>query len=293
MGSRVSRAGLSLSEHGGCLVVVGTPLGNLGDFSPRGQQALATADVIACEDSRRTGKLLSHCGVSGKRLIVVNDHTEVPQLEQVVGEIRQGNTVVLVSDAGMPTVSDPGRRLVSAVVEAGLLVEVVPGPTAAITALSFSGFSADRFVFEGFLPRKGVLRQARVQGIADELRTVVLYEAPHRLRRTLTDLSVACDESRLVVVGRELTKLHEEAIRGTLKAVGDHFAEVEPRGEFVVVLSGAEPRKVVFDDDSLRLALRQGIAAGLSRRDAVVEVVAMSGKPKRYVYELAVSLGEG
>ena len=276
------------SASAGRLVIVGTPIGNLADLSERGREALSDADLVVCEDSRRTGQLLSHLGLSGKKKIVANDHTESSQTERIVSAVAEGSEVVLVSDAGMPTVSDPGRLVVAAIVSAGLEVGVVPGPTAAMSALSVSGFTADRFVFEGFLPRKGVERGRRLAELAQEQRTVVLYEAPHRLTRTVGDLIEVRGESAKICVGREVTKWYEEIIHGTLLDVRDRFTETEPRGEFVLVLEGAPV--VEIGDSEVSAMLEACRDEGLSRRDAVDEVVGLSGKRKRQVYSLALAV---
>ncbi|MGH9234973.1 MAG: 16S rRNA (cytidine(1402)-2'-O)-methyltransferase, partial [Acidimicrobiales bacterium] len=223
----------------GALVLVGTPIGNLGDLSPRAAEVLAGADVVCCEDTRRTGKLLALAGIERRPFVVLNEHTEGREVPRVVERIERGQRVALVSDAGMPAISDPGERLVAAVVAAGLAVEVVPGPSAAVAALVVSGLPAGRFVFEGFLPRKGLARRQRLAGVAAEPRTTVLYEAPHRLARTLADLVEVCGAERRVAVAREITKLHEQVWRGTLAGAVAWVAEREPPGEIVLVLAGA------------------------------------------------------
>jgi 16S rRNA (cytidine1402-2'-O)-methyltransferase len=275
----------------GSLVVVGTPIGNLGDLSPRVIEALGSADAIACEDTRRTGRLLAHAGVRSPALLVANEHTEVARTAGILDRLARGQRVALVSDAGMPTVSDPGRRIVDAVARAGYHVTVVPGPVAATTALAVSGFEADRFVFEGFLPRKGPVRAERLAALAAEERTMVLYEAPHRLRRTLADLTGVFGPDRPVAVVRELTKLHEEVLRGSLGEAETHFADVEPRGELVIVVAGQRPAPAEVGDGQLAAALDAALARGLSRRDAVSEVVADTGAAKRRVYDLATGVG--
>jgi 16S rRNA (cytidine1402-2'-O)-methyltransferase len=267
-------------------VLVGTPIGNLGDLTPRAVETLAAADLVCCEDTRRTGRLLQHAGIRARELRVVNDHTEQRAVADVVARIARGEVVAVVSDAGMPGISDPGELLVAAVVAAGQPVEVVPGPSAAVTALVASGLPAGRFVFEGFLPRKGSGRTQRVAATAAERRTVVLYEAPHRLARTLADLAAACGGDRRVVLARELTKLHEEHWRGSLTDAVAHAAAVDPRGEYVLVLEGApEPGEVT--DDDIAAALERARAAGATTRDAVAEVAADLGVAKRRVYALA------
>ena len=199
----------------GRLVLVGTPIGNLGDLSPRAVEALTSADTIACEDTRRTRALLAHLGVpGGRRLLAVHDHNEAAAVRDVVDRLDEGERLVVVTDAGMPGISDPGERLVAAAAAAGHRVEVVPGPSALLAALVVSGLSTSRFVFEGFLPRKGSTRAQRLAELAGEARTVILFEAPHRVRQTVTDLAAAAGGLRRVVLVRELTKLHEEVWRG-------------------------------------------------------------------------------
>ena len=270
----------------GALVLVGTPIGNLGDLSPRAIEALAAADAVACEDTRRTGRLLAHIGVRVPALIVMNDHTEGEVIDSILGRLGTGERVVVVSDAGMPGVSDPGERLVAAAAAAGHRIEVVPGPSAAVTALVGSGLPAGRFVFEGFLPRKGSGRSERLAELRLERRTVLLYEAPHRLERTLSDLIDVCGADRRVAFGRELTKLHEEFWRGTLGDALERCAEVEPRGEYVLVLEGAPPPGEAADEELLD-ALAAARGRGESTRDAVAGVVEQFGVAKRRVYGLA------
>ena len=272
----------------GALVLVATPIGNLGDLSARAVEELGRADAVACEDTRRTGRLLAHVGVRAPVLLVVNDHTEAGAVGDVLTRLDRGERVVVVSDAGMPGISDPGERLVAAAAAAGHTVEVVPGPSAALAGLVASGLPTGRFVFEGFLPRKGSGRTERLAAVASERRTVVLYEAPHRLARTLADLVGVCGPTRRVALARELTKLHEELWRGNLSGAVARCAEVEPRGEYVVVLDGA-PAPAVADDDAIRAALAEARGAGASTRDAVSEVAAALGVGRRRVYDLAVS----
>ena len=259
----------------GRVVVVGTPIGNLGDLSPRAVAALEGADVVACEDTRRSGRLLQHAGIPGKRLVRLDDHTEAAVTADLVARAAAGDRVALVSDAGLPGLSDPGAVLVAAAWSAGVAVEVVPGPFAAAVGLVGSGMlePSGRFCFEGFLPRKGPARRTRIAALVGEERTTVLYEAPHRLRSTLEDLRDALGADRGVALCRELTKLHEETWRGTLADAVDRCAEVEPRCEFVVVLAGAEPPPDVTDDE-LRRALERELETGASRRDAAATVAA-------------------
>lgn len=270
----------------GALVLVGTPIGNLGDLAPRAADELARADAIACEDTRRTGKLLERTGVAAPPLIRVDDHTEVRARDRILDLVREGRRVAVVTDAGMPGISDPGERLVRAVADAGFPVEVVPGPSAVIAGLVVSGLATGRFCFEGFLPRKGTARAARLAELARERRTIVLYEAPHRVARTLGDLRDALGGDRRVALARELTKLHEEVWRGSLD---DAVARAEggERGELVVVVEGA-PRPEPPDDAEILTAIDRELASGASRRDAVAEVARGLAVPKRRVYDLAL-----
>jgi 16S rRNA (cytidine1402-2'-O)-methyltransferase len=269
------------------LVLVGTPIGNLSDLSPRAVEALGAADAICCEDTRRTGRLLQHAGIPRRPLIVVNDHTEAAAVDAVLGRLARGERVAVVTDAGMPGIADPGERLVRAAVRAGHPVEVVPGPSAAIAAVVTSGLPTGRFAFEGFLPRKGSGRTDRLAEVARERRTVVLYEAPHRVARTLADLAAACGDERRVAVARELTKLHEEVWRGTLGGARAWADAEAPRGELVLVLDGAPPEAEASDAD-VDAAVRARLDAGDTARDAAATVAAALGVSKRRAYEAAV-----
>jgi len=273
----------------GRVVLVGTPIGNLGDLSPRAVDTLRTADVIACEDTRVTRKLLTHAEITGKRLVALHGHNEARVASQLVDMALSGRMVAVVSDAGLPLISDPGDRVVAAAIAAGVSVEVVPGPSAVLTALMLSGLPAERFCFEGFLPRRGGERVARLAAIASEPRTVVVYESPHRVVETIDALAGACGGDRKVAVLRELTKLYEEVWRGTLSAAQAWLAGVSPRGEYVVVLGPALP-VVAASPADVEAALVAKLAAGVDRKTAIAEVAATLGVPKRAAYEIAVQL---
>jgi 16S rRNA (cytidine1402-2'-O)-methyltransferase len=273
----------------GRLTVVATPIGNLGDLSPRAVDTLRAADVIACEDTRHTRKLLSHAGIATPRLLAVHDQNEAAQVRTVLRLLEEGKRIALVSDAGIPGVSDPGERLVAAAAASGHLVDVVPGPSAVVAALVISGLPTGRFAFEGFLPRKGTERRQRLALVATDRRTTVLYEAPHRLAHTVADLVEACGPLRRVALARELTKLHEETWRGTLGGAVEHVAAREPRGEYVIVLDGA-PDAGPPDDGDIEAALHERLAAGDDKRAAVAAVAADLAVPKRRVYALALQL---
>lgn len=268
----------------GTLWLVATPIGNLGDISTRAQETLQNAALICCEDTRRTGRLLQHLGISAQALAVCNDHTEHRLSQRVVDELAAGRDVAVVSDAGTPGISDPGERLVRAAIDADAIVSAIPGACAAISALVTSGLSTERFVMEGFLPRRGHERTDRLTDIAAEHRTIVLYEAPHRIARTLADLTEVCGGDRQISISRELTKIHEETVRSTLSdlAIG------EPRGEYVIVIAGRTREVEPITEDLIRDALDAALQTGLSRRDAAAEVSRRLGIPRRQAYDLVI-----
>jgi 16S rRNA (cytidine1402-2'-O)-methyltransferase len=279
----------------GSLILVGTPIGNLGDLSPRAIEVLRAADAIACEDTRHTRKLLSAASIEAKRLLAVHEHNEHHAADGIVELLRRGLTVALVTDAGMPAVSDPGERVVAAVVAAGFAVTCVPGPSAALTALAVSGLPSDRFAFEGFLPVKGAERKARVAAVGANADTTVLFEAPHRLLRTLTDLAGACGGHRRVSVSRELTKKFEETERGTFDdvlAAHQLVDTAEPRGEHVIVVAGRPTADAERDrdlsDEAVITLLRAELGSGARTKAAVDVVSSATGLPHRHVYALAV-----
>lgn len=275
------------TKAAGQLVLVATPLGNLGDLSRRALELFRDADVIYCEDTRHSRVLFSANDIpTGRRLLSLHEHNEASQSEQIVARVRAGELVVLVSDAGTPGISDPGGRAVAAVLAAGLRVTTAPGPSAVITALSISGLASERFVMEGFLPRKLGERQRRYEQWANEERTVVFYESPQRLASVLQELTALFPERR-VVVARELTKLHEELVRGTLEEVASIFAARDVVGEIVVVLEG-ETLEVPVDDDVVVAALHEQWNEGATTRDAVDYVAETLGVPRRDVYQLAL-----
>ena len=273
----------------GVLSVVATPIGNLGDLSPRAAEALATADLILCEDTRRTRKLLSHLGIatggSGPRLTASHAHNEWDRLAEIVETVAAGHRVALVTDAGTPAVSDPGQAVVDAVLDAGLTVEVIPGPSALLAALVATGLGSERFCFEGFLPRKGAERRDRLVEIAAERRTVVLFEAPNRVGATLADLLVACGPRRVAGVAREMTKLHEEVDRGPLGELAPRW-ESARKGEHVIVVEGAVPAEVEVGDDQVREVVGRLRAEGASRRDAAAAAATELGVSRKRAYEL-------
>jgi 16S rRNA (cytidine1402-2'-O)-methyltransferase len=276
----------------GTLVLVGTPIGNLGDLSPRAVEVLQSCALICCEDTRHTAKLLSHAGIAGVRRAVANEHTEAARVDEVLGVLAGGHDVAVVTDAGMPGISDPGMHLARSAIEAGYRVSAVPGPAALVMALVLSGLDTTRFVFEGFLPRSGRERTERMAEVAAERRTTVLYEAPHRVERTVADLAVACGPQRRVALARELTKLYEDVWRGTLADAAAHLVEAPPRGEYVVVVEGAPPA-VDATDEQIVEQLRLTLGHGADRRTAIAEVVQRTGAQKKRVYDLALTIPRG
>jgi 16S rRNA (cytidine1402-2'-O)-methyltransferase len=270
----------------GTLFLVGTPIGNLGDLTDRARRTLAGVGLVACEDTRRTGKLLAGLGIKA-RLLSFFEGNEAERVPQLIEELRAGTDVAVVSDAGMPGLSDPGYRLVAACVEAGIQVDVIPGPSAAVAALVISGLPTDRFVFEGFLPRSGKARTDRLASLEREPRTIVLFESPRRVAATLKDLLAAAGDRR-VVVARELTKLHQEVIRGDLSDVLEQITGRELKGEVVLVLEGA---KEVFDSDpSTAVAIASElVASGLRKRDAAREASRRTGVPAGQIYAQLVA----
>lgn len=269
----------------GTLWLVGTPIGNLGDVSERAGRTLGAVDVIACEDPRRTRKLLSHLGVTARRLVSFNEGNERRQVPFLLDHLRAGRDVAVVSDAGMPGLSDPGYRLVVACAAEGVPVDVVPGPSAAIAALVISGLPAARFAFEGFLPRKAGERRARLSSLAEDPRTVVVFESPRRVRALLADALAALGDRRAVVV-RELTKVHQEVLRGRLSELPPRLAE-EVMGEVVVVIEGSAHAPEA-DIDALGDRVEELTSGGLPRKEAAARVAEEAGVSRRALYEASL-----
>lgn len=271
----------------GRLVVVATPIGNLEDLSPRAVEALRRADVVLAEDTRRTGRLLAHVGVDTPQRSY-HQHNAARRTEEMVAELRGGASAALVTDAGTPGISDPGRRLVAACAEAGITVTTVPGPSAPLAALAVAGLPAGRFAFEGFLPRKASDREARLEGLAGEQRTIVLFASPHRVGEDLADLAAHLGPDRQAVLCRELTKLHEEVRRGSLGALGDALGG-QLRGEVTLVVAG-RPAGPPPDpgDEELLARVRELVATGLRRKQAIKAVAKAAQLPKRRVYGVVV-----
>jgi 16S rRNA (cytidine1402-2'-O)-methyltransferase len=272
----------------GRLVLLGAPLGNPADASARMRELLATADVVAAEDTRRLGRLARDLAVEiSGRVVSYFEGNEQRRTPQLVDAVRDGALVVLITDGGMPSVSDPGYRLVRAALDAGLPVTAAPGPSAVTTALALSGLPCDRFCFEGFLPRRTGERRARLAALATEPRTLVFFEAPHRVAATLSDLASAFGADRPAALCRELTKTYEEVRRAPLGELADGAAADPPRGEITLVVAGAPAAPPTRpSDDELRAAVAERTGSGMSRRDAVAAVAAEYGLPKREVYAL-------
>ncbi|MFF5079670.1 16S rRNA (cytidine(1402)-2'-O)-methyltransferase [Actinoplanes sp. NPDC000266] len=278
----------SAENASGRVVLLGAPLGNVGDASTRLREVLSTADVIAAEDTRRLARLTRDLGVTVSGRVVSyfegNDERRTPEL---VEALASGAVVAVVTDGGMPSVSDPGFRLVRAALDAGYPVTAAPGPSAVTTALALSGLPSDRFVFEGFLPRTGSHRRSRLRELAAEPRTLVLFEAPHRIAGTLADLAAIFGADRPAAVCRELTKTYEEIRRSTLEELAADAAREEFRGEITLVVGGAPAGPAVRPaDEDLRAAVAEREAAGQSRRDAIQAVADEYGVKKREVYAL-------
>ena len=272
----------------GMLYLVPTPIGNLGDISQRCRETLEQADFIAAEDTRVSLKLLNHLGIR-KPLVSYYEHNRAESGQRILERMLNGEVCALVSDAGSPAISDPGEDLVALCAANGIAVSAIPGPCAVITALSMSGLPTGRFTFEGFLSVNKKSRQDHLQSLAGEQRTMVFYEAPHKLLNTLQDLLRAFGPDRRISLCRELTKLHEEVIRTTLQGALDYYQDLAPRGEYVLVLEGAAPpaQTELTLEDALKL-VSQKVAQGLSRKDAIKQTAKETGFAKNALYDAAM-----
>ncbi len=272
----------------GQLILAATPIGNSADASPRLREALETADIIAAEDSRRAKRLLQDLGISTNAQIwSFYDAVEESKSPELIERVQAGNKVLVISDAGMPTVSDPGYRIVQAAIGSGVKVSVIPGPSAVITALAVSGLPVDRFTFEGFLPRKSGEREKFLTQLVNEPRTMVFFEAPHRLVETLEDFAKVFGSDRQAVICRELTKTYEEVIRGTFSQLLD-WADQEILGEITLVVSGIKPVAVLDPSEWVEL-VQTRVALGISQRDAIADVAKELSVPKRDVYDAVLA----
>ena len=276
----------------GILYLVPTPIGNLGDISIRCRQTLEEADFIAAEDTRVSLKLLNHLGIK-KSLVSYYEHNKAFKGEKIVERILAGETCALVSDAGSPAISDPGEELVKQCAAAGITVCAIPGPCAVITALSISGQATGRFCFEGFLSTSKKSRKEHLESLIGEQRTMIFYEAPHKLVSTLEDMAETFGADRPISLCRELTKLHEEVVRTTLGQAIEKYGENPPKGEFVLVVAGAEPpvKEEATEDDAVT-RVKELMAQGISRKDAIKQTAKELGLPKNVVYDAALKMDE-
>ncbi len=276
-----------MNQECGRLTLVGTPIGNLSDFSPRAIEALQACDFIAAEDTRVTLKLLNHFGIQ-KPLVSYHDHNRRERGEHLCARLLAGENGVLVSDAGMPAISDPGEDLVDLCHQKGIPVGVVPGPTAVCSALALAGLPTGRFTFEGFLDVNKKPRRAHLESIKNETRTMVFYEAPHKLKATLADLLAALGDRRIALV-REITKIHEEVIRTTLAEACEKYQQEDPRGEFVLVVEGAAPaEKTAATPEEAAALARAYLAEGMSPSEAAKTAASECGLKKGEVYKLLI-----
>lgn len=270
----------------GVLYLVGTPIGNLDDLSPRARRVLAAVDRIACEDTRHSGLLLQRLAITSRRLISFHAHNQNGRIPQLLQALVDGEAIALISDAGLPGISDPGEELVAAARRAGHPVICIPGPSALTTALVSSGLPTGRFCFEGFLASKPAARRQQLADLASEPRTIVLYESPHRLLALLEDLQAVLGD-RPLQVARELTKRHEQQVGPTVLAALEHFRRTPPLGECTLVLGGASPAEApIWDEPSLRQQLAELVAGGLSNLEAARQLAQSSGHGKRDLYAL-------
>lgn len=267
------------------LYLVGTPIGNLEDITLRALRVLREVSVIAAEDTRTTGRLLKHYEIETP-LVSFHEYSDEGRVAELIQRLAQGD-IALVSDAGMPGLSDPGYRLVQAALEAGVTISPVPGPSAVVTALVSSGFPSDSFLFLGFSPRQRKARREALAAVAKQPVTLVFYEAPHRLLAFLEDVIEVLGD-RQVAVARELTKLYEEIWRGAATGALDHFAEGEVRGEITVVVAGVDPETLVWDEEDVLRALEEQLARGVRRKEAAAQVAERAGWRARDVYDLSV-----
>ena len=273
----------------GMLYLVPTPIGNLGDISVRCRETLEQADFIAAEDTRVTLKLLNYLGIK-KSLVSYYEHNKTAKGDKIVERILAGETCALVSDAGSPAISDPGEELVKQCAEAGITVCAIPGPCAAITALSISGQSTGRFCFEGFLSTAKKSRREHLDSLVSETRTMIFYEAPHKLIATLEDMAVVFGADRPISLCRELTKLHEEVVRTTLGEAVEKYTANPPKGEFVLIVAGATPvQKEAATASDAAQRVKQLMEEGLSRKDAIKQTAKELDLPKNVVYDAALS----
>jgi len=271
------------------LYVVGTPIGNLEDMTFRAVRILKSVQAIASEDTRHTGKLLQHYQITTPQ-VSYHEHNQKQRIPELLQMLKEGKAIALVSDAGIPTISDPGYELIVACRDAEIDVVPIPGANAAITALCAAGLPTTRFVFEGFLPAKAQQRTDRVESLKSESRTIILYEAPHRIQQTLQDLLAVLGGNRSIVLARELTKLHEEFWQGTIAEAIAHFRDRQPKGEFTILLAGAQQQDRLLSEEVLKAELAALIGQGVSRSQASRQLAQLTNLPRRQLYQLALAL---
>ncbi len=268
------------------LYLVATPIGNLGDISSRALEILENCDVVACEDTRQTGKLLHHFEIK-KKMISYHEHNKVSRGTELIALAKEGKVIALVSDAGCPGISDPGEELVKEFYEQGLTVSVIPGPSAVISALMISGLPTDQFAFYGFLPTDNKNRKNELKKLAIEEKTIVLYEAPHRLLKTLNYLAKYIEEDREISIVREITKIYEEVIRGTLKNMIDNYESKTPKGEFVIIIKGGiSTVSDINNDIPVDIRYQQLLDQNYSRKDAMRIIAKEKSMSRRDVYSI-------
>lgn len=275
--------------NSGTLYIVGTPIGNLEDTTFRAIKTLQEVDLIAAEDTRHTSKLLQHFQILTPQLSY-HQHNEQSRIPELIEKLNQGKTIALVTDAGMPAISDPGYELVKVCVEANISVVPIPGVTASITALCASGLPTNKFIFIGFLPTKIKLREEQLEKLSNSLETVVLYESPYKLLQTLEDLAKMLGGNRKIVLARELTKLHEEFWRGTVGQAIIHYQNNQPKGEFTLVIAGAEPELPVLSEDTIKQELQELFAQGISRSQASRQLSQKINLSRRKIYQIALKI---
>ncbi|NJK66803.1 MAG: 16S rRNA (cytidine(1402)-2'-O)-methyltransferase [Microcoleus sp. SU_5_3] len=282
---------MQVNPNTGTLYIVATPIGNLEDMTFRAIRILQTVDCIAAEDTRHTGKLLQHFQVKTPQ-ISYHEHNRQQRLPELIDKLLLGKDIALVTDAGMPGISDPGYELVKACADANINIIPIPGASACIVGISASGLPTDRFVFEGFLPAKGQERQRSLEALQIESRTMILYESPHRLRQTLQDLANVVGTDRQIVLARELTKMHEEFWRGSVERAIELYATREPQGEFTLVIAGIQTVAPIFSEDAIKAELQTLIGEGISRSQASRQLAQQTSIPRRQIYQLALTIDD-
>ncbi len=276
-------------SNSGILYIVGTPIGNLEDTTFRAVKTLQKVDLIAAEDTRHTSKLLQHFQILTLQLSY-HQHNQQSRIPELIAKLHQGKTIALVTDAGMPGISDPGYELVKACVSESISVVPIPGVSASITALSVSGLPTNKFIFIGFLPTKNKPRQENLEALSNFPETIILYESPYRLKETLVDLAQVLGKNRKIVLGRELTKLHEEIWRGTIGEAIIYYQTNQPKGEFTLVIAGAEQDTPVLSENTIKVELQELLAKGMSRSQASRQLAQQTNLSRRQIYQIALTI---